>query len=106
MQAPCTACLRIDMSDRKVPVRTCIGCRESKPKKELVRIVRTPEGRLAVDHTGKMNGRGAYVCPREACLEGAFKGGRLAKALETEISGETLAELKSSLTASEEIQRR
>lgn len=67
----------------KQPQRTCVGCHEVRPKKELIRIVRTPEGRVAVDPTGKMNGRGAYIDLSEECLERALKKGRLASALET-----------------------
>ncbi|HCG99768.1 MAG TPA: DUF448 domain-containing protein [Actinobacteria bacterium] len=79
------------MAKTKSPAqRTCIGCREVKPKKHLIRIVRTPERDIIVDPTGKANGRGAYVCPSRACLTAATKSGRLAKALDTEIAKETL----------------
>ena len=53
---------------KKVPVRRCVGCNTQKPKKELVRIVRSPEGEVSVDLTGKRSGRGAYLCPSAACL--------------------------------------
>ncbi|MDI3281344.1 MAG: YlxR family protein [Bacillota bacterium] len=73
---------------RKVPQRTCLGCRSVRPKKELIRIVRTPEGSVVVDPTGKRSGRGAYLCPSPDCLERARKGKTLEKALEQEIIGE------------------
>ena len=57
------------MAEKKVPMRTCIACRQSKPKKELIRIVRNKEGEYAVDRTGRLNGRGAYVCNCEECLK-------------------------------------
>ena len=58
---------------RKVPMRKCIGCNEMKSKKELIRVIRTPEGEILLDATGKKNGRGAYVCPDRACLAKAMK---------------------------------
>lgn len=58
---------------KKVPVRRCVGCNTQKPKKELVRIVRSPEGEVSVDLTGKRSGRGAYLCPSAACLAKARK---------------------------------
>lgn len=66
---------------RKIPQRTCVGCRQVRPKKELVRIVRTPEGLVEVDPTGKRSGRGAYICPDTRCLVLAMKGKRLDAAL-------------------------
>lgn len=70
---------------RKIPQRTCIGCGEVKNKKELIRIVRTPEREVLVDLTGKKSGRGTYICPDQECLEKAFKGNKLAYKLDTEI---------------------
>ncbi|MEQ8173460.1 MAG: YlxR family protein [Syntrophomonadaceae bacterium] len=75
---------------RKLPQRMCVGCRQMKNKKELVRIVRTPEGDIEVDRTGKRAGRGAYICPAQECLDQAVKGKRLQKALEKEIPGDVL----------------
>ncbi|MHB1406558.1 MAG: RNase P modulator RnpM, partial [Desulfitobacteriaceae bacterium] len=69
------------MKVRKVPMRMCLGCQEMKPKKELIRIVRTPEGTVELDSTGKRNGRGAYLCPRIECLKTAAKAHRIQKAL-------------------------
>lgn len=70
------------MKVRKIPQRMCVGCKEMKEKKQLLRIVRTPEGDIAVDKTGKKSGRGAYVCYDKACIEKAYKQKSLEKALE------------------------
>ncbi|AZV56309.1 YlxR family protein [Clostridium sp. AWRP] len=77
------------MKQKKVPQRMCTGCMEMKPKKELIRIVKSKEGEVSVDPTGKKNGRGAYVCKSVECLEKAFKNKRLQKNLEIQID-ETL----------------
>ncbi|MHB8840962.1 MAG: RNase P modulator RnpM [Candidatus Aquicultor sp.] len=84
---------------KKLPQRTCTGCREIKPKKALIRIVRTPEKTIIVDPSGKANGRGAYICPRKECLEAAIKSKRLSKALEVEIRPEELKNLEEELEA-------
>ena len=76
------------MVTRKVPVRRCVGCGEGKPKKELVRIVRTAEGEISVDLTGKKSGRGAYLCPSRDCLAAAQKARRLERALSCQIPPE------------------
>jgi uncharacterized protein len=70
---------------KKIPMRRCMGCNVSKPKKELIRIVRTAEGGVSVDLTGKANGRGAYVCRDRSCIQKAIKTKRLEKSLETPI---------------------
>ena len=62
---------------KKIPLRRCIGCFESKPKNELYRIVKTAEGEILLDKTGKKNGRGAYICSNKECLERAIKGKKL-----------------------------
>lgn len=82
------------MKIKKIPQRTCIGCKVVKPKKELIRIVRSPEGEVFVDPTGKKSGRGAYICPSIECLEKAFKGSLLAQALEFELTSEIKDNLK------------
>ena len=82
------------MKQKKIPMRMCIACRESKPKKELIRIVKNKEGELNVDTTGKMPGRGAYLCPSVACLERAFKTKALQRALEVNMTEEMLSEIK------------
>ncbi|MGI5911192.1 MAG: RNase P modulator RnpM [Syntrophomonadaceae bacterium] len=83
---------------RKIPQRMCVGCREMKNKKELTRIVRTPQGSIEIDNTGKKSGRGAYVCPKLECLQQAIKGNRLQKALEQEIPVELIEMIKIQIT--------
>lgn len=78
---------------KKIPQRMCVGCREMKPKKELLRVVRTPEGEIAIDFTGKKSGRGAYLCPQDACLKRAVKQKQLERALEQGISPEITEQL-------------
>ena len=70
---------------RSIPMRKCTGCNEMKPKKELVRVVRSPEGEVSLDLTGKKPGRGAYVCRDASCLAKARKARRLEKAFSCEI---------------------
>lgn len=79
---------------RKTPMRMCVGCREMKIKKELIRIVRSPEGILALDTTGKKPGRGAYICPNINCFNEAIKGKRIQKALEQELSPDIQKSIK------------
>lgn len=69
----------------KIPIRTCVGCQERKPKKELIRIVRNVEGNIEIDLTGKKSGRGTYLCRNLECLEKSLHGKRLNKALNKEI---------------------
>lgn len=69
---------------KKIPMRQCLGCREMKPKRELIRIVRSPEGVIALDFKGKAQGRGAYICPNAACLKRVIK----ARALEHDFSAQ------------------
>ncbi|NLT20940.1 MAG: YlxR family protein [Syntrophomonadaceae bacterium] len=83
---------------RKIPQRMCVGCREMKNKKELIRIVRTPDGQIEMDITGKKAGRGAYICPSNECLAEATRGKRLQKALEHEIAPEVLATIKQKIS--------
>ena len=85
------------MGVKKVPMRMCTGCREMKPKKELVRIVKTPEGEIKLDATGKLNGRGAYICKDENCLLKAQKSNAIARAFEMSVSGEIYALLEKEL---------
>ncbi len=65
---------------KKVPLRKCLGCGEMKPKQELIRAVRSPEGEISLDLTGKKNGRGAYICHSNACLAAAIKAKRFERA--------------------------
>lgn len=83
------------MKKRKVPIRKCLACGEGKPKKELIRIVKTKEGHVNVDLTGKINGRGAYICPTVECLELAIKSKKISRSLEVEITDLVFEELKS-----------
>lgn len=85
------------MQQKKIPMRKCVGCNEMKPKKELVRVVRAPEGEISVDLVGKKNGRGAYICPDKACLMKAKKAGRLEKSFECAIPEEVYAALSGEL---------
>lgn len=84
---------------KKIPMRQCLGCRQMKPKRELVRVVRSPEGVLSIDLRGKAPGRGAYVCRDAACLEKAIRS----KALERSLGVEAPAELVLQLTDATEV---
>ena len=78
------------MTKRKhVPLRSCVVCRSKRPKQQLIRIVRTTEGMVQVDATGKTNGRGAYLCSQPACWVGGVTRGKLSQALKTEIKEST-----------------
>ena len=72
-------------STKKIPVRRCVGCGEHFPKGELVRVLRTPEGEVTLDLTGKKSGRGAYICKKSACLKKARKSRRIETSLECSI---------------------
>ena len=80
--------------DKKIPMRMCVACRQMRPKKELARVVRTPEGAVMLDATGRANGRGAYLCRDVACLEKAVKSRALDRALEAKIDTATLDALR------------
>ncbi len=82
------------MKVKKIPLRMCTGCMEMKPKKELIRIVRSPEGEVSVDLTGKKSGRGAYICKSTECLDKAFKNKRLSRNLEVNLTEEIFKCLK------------
>ncbi len=73
---------------RKIPMRQCVGCREMKPKKELIRVVKSPEGAISLDFRGKAPGRGAYLCPDAACLKRAIKAKALERAFDLAIPQE------------------
>lgn len=73
------------MKTKKIPQRMCLGCQEVKPKRELIRIVRSPEGEFSVDMTGKKPGRGAYICPKKSCLEAARKNHGLERSFKSPI---------------------
>lgn len=84
------------MKERKVPMRKCIGCMVPKPKKECIRICRTPEGEIRADETGKLNGRGAYVCRDPECFEKMVKGRKLNREFGMNIPQQVYEELRSS----------
>lgn len=79
---------------KKIPMRMCVSCREMRAKKELTRVVRTPEGTVVIDPTGRANGRGAYLCLKTACLDKAVKSRALERALETKIEPEVYEALR------------
>jgi predicted RNA-binding protein YlxR (DUF448 family) len=85
------------MTVKKVPLRRCAGCNEQKSKKEFVRVVRTPEGDIVLDETGKQNGRGVYLCPQKSCLQKARKAKRLERNLDTAIPEEIWSALEEKL---------
>jgi len=87
---------------KKIPMRMCVSCREMKPKKELARIVRTPEEKVLLDTTGRANGRGAYLCKNRACLEKAVKSRALERALEVKIEPETYDALRAQMMVDEQ----
>ena len=82
------------VSMKHIPQRTCVGCREVKNKRELVRVVRTPEGNIELDVSGKKNGRGAYICPTRDCWEKALSGKHLERTLHSTLSEKNREELK------------
>jgi predicted RNA-binding protein YlxR (DUF448 family) len=84
---------------KHVPLRTCIACRQQRPKRAMIRIVRSPEGTLAVDAKGKSAGRGAYLCPAAACWDAALQQGRLARALKCRVTEDQVQELRSMAAA-------
>ena len=73
---------------KKIPQRQCMGCRERMEKRNLIRVVRTPEGEVKLDFSGKLNGRGAYICPKVECLKKAIKSKSLDRSLEVTIPEE------------------
>ena len=76
------------MQQKKIPMRQCVGCREMKPKKELLRVVRSPEGEVSLDATGKKAGRGAYCCYQAECLARALKQGQLSRQRGVQLTSE------------------
>ena len=81
------------MQNKKIPMRQCVGCREMKPKRELIRVVRSPEGEIALDFRGKNPGRGAYICPDAKCLAKARKKNALGNAFGCQIPDEVYDQL-------------
>ena len=85
------------MKPKKIPMRMCVGCREMKEKRDLIRIVRTPEGEAILDPTGKKSGRGAYVCRQADCLQRAIRQKQLERQLEAKLGEETAEALRKTL---------
>ena len=90
------------IQQKKPPMRRCLGCMESFPKKELIRVVRQPDGTVSLDFRGKVSGRGAYVCRRVECLKKAEKAKRLSRALECEIPDEVMERLRAEMESGDE----
>ena len=86
---------------KKLPQRQCVGCRERKEKRELIRVVRSPEGGISLDFKGKKPGRGAYLCPDLECLKRARKSRALERALEAPIEAEVYESLRAQLASYE-----
>lgn len=84
---------------KKIPVRQCLGCREHKPKPELIRVVRSPEGEVSLDFRGKKPGRGAYVCPDPECLKRVRKSKALERAFSASLPDSVWAELEEQMKA-------
>ena len=87
------------MKTKKTPMRLCLGCNEMKPKKELIRVVRSAEGEISLDLTGKKSGRGAYICKDVECLRKARKARRFEKSFSCKIEQEVYEVMESELTA-------
>lgn len=85
------------MKKRKIPIRKCIACGEGKAKKDLIRIVKTSEDEIKVDLTGKLNGRGAYICSTSECLEEAIKTKKISRSLKVEVTDPVYDELRKAL---------
>lgn len=85
------------MTVKKIPMRMCVGCSQMKPKNELIRIVRSPEGEISLDPTGKKSGRGAYICSNRECLKKAVKSKRLDRTFDCEIGQELYERLEEQL---------
>jgi len=87
------------MTQKKIPMRQCLGCREMKSKKELIRVVRSPEGNIDLDFRGKANGRGAYICPNPQCLAKAVKARAIERAFSAQIPQEIYDRLNEQMEA-------
>ncbi len=85
------------MKNHKIPQRMCVGCRQMMPKKDLIRIVKSPEGVISIDDKGKAPGRGAYLCHSAECLDKAYKAKLLDKNLDITVTAEVFESLKERL---------
>ena len=88
--------------EKKIPIRQCLGCNEHKPKSEMIRVVRSPEGEISLDTRGKKSGRGAYICHSVNCLVKARKSRRIERALECAIPDEVYCAMENELRLEEE----
>ena len=86
---------------KKIPTRQCLGCNEHRPKRELLRVLRTPEGEITLDFVGKMSGRGAYICPKLSCLKKARKSRRIDRSLECTVPDEIYDRMEAELSEHE-----
>ena len=84
---------------KKIPQRQCMGCRERKNKRDMIRVVRSPEGAVSLDFGGKLNGRGAYLCPNPECLKRAIRSKALDRSLEVAIPEDVYARLEKEMEA-------
>ncbi|MBR4357926.1 MAG: YlxR family protein [Butyrivibrio sp.] len=82
---------------KKIPTRKCVGCGEMRDKKEMIRVIKTPEGEICLDVTGRANGRGAYICNSAECLKKAVKNRGLEKSLKAQIPGDILEQMNKEL---------
>ena len=89
-------------TERKVPIRRCTGCGQHFEKNALIRVLRTPDGQIVIDETGKKSGRGAYICKDKACLKKAIKSKRIQSNLEVEIPEAIYLELEKELSLANE----
>ncbi len=89
------------MQKRKQPMRMCTGCGEMKEKRELIRVVKSPDGEISLDKTGKKNGRGAYICPSAECLKKAIKNKRIDRAFEVAIPAQIYDRMEEEIAADE-----
>ena len=90
------------MKQKKIPLRRCTGCGEQKPKKELVRVVKTPDGEILLDLTGKASGRGAYICNNAECLKKARKSKRIDRAFEITIPDDIYEQMEAQISKDDE----
>ncbi|SFU81326.1 MULTISPECIES: RNase P modulator RnpM [Butyrivibrio] len=82
---------------KKIPTRKCVGCGEMRDKKDMIRVIKTPEGEICLDVTGRANGRGAYICNSAECLKKAVKNRGLEKSLKAQIPGDILEQMNKEL---------
>lgn len=90
------------MKPKKIPMRQCVGCMEMKPKNQLIRVVKQPDGEISLDLTGKKNGRGSYVCKSSRCLERAIKARKFHRAFECNIPDSVTDSLKKEMSTVEQ----